>query len=76
MPILPVRVCQCLHCQQEIDHPNRHLHRQMNLLLSRLDEQQRRWFVALEANPAAGQTWPCPLRYVEAAKVVNKGVVL
>jgi hypothetical protein len=26
------------------------LHRQVNLLLSRLDEQQRRWFVALEAN--------------------------
>ena len=25
------------------------LHSQMNLLLSRLDEQQRRWYVALEA---------------------------
>jgi hypothetical protein len=25
------------------------IHRQMNLLLSRLDENQRRWYVALEA---------------------------
>jgi hypothetical protein len=25
------------------------LHQQINLLVSRLDEQQRRWFVALEA---------------------------
>lgn len=25
------------------------MHQQMNLLLSRLDEQQRRWYVALEA---------------------------
>jgi hypothetical protein len=25
-------------------------HEQMNLLLSRLDEQQRRWYAALEAN--------------------------
>ena len=25
------------------------MHHQMNLLLSRLDEQQRRWYVALEA---------------------------
>lgn len=42
--------CQCPHCQQEADHPDKQRHRQMNLFLSRLDEQQRRWYVALEAN--------------------------
>jgi hypothetical protein len=30
-------------------HSDRELHREINLLVSRLDEQQRRWFVALEA---------------------------
>ena len=43
-------ICQCPQCQQGADHPDKELHRQMNLLLSRLDEQQRRWYVALEAN--------------------------
>lgn len=42
--------CQCPHCQQEADHPDKKLHRHMNLFLSRLDEQQRRWYVALEAD--------------------------
>jgi hypothetical protein len=30
-------------------HPEQAIHHQMNVLLSRLDEQQRRWYVALEA---------------------------
>ena len=42
-------VCQCPLCQQSADHPERELHRQMNLFLDRLDEQQRRWYVALES---------------------------
>jgi hypothetical protein len=41
--------CQCANCQQPGDHSDKEIHRQMNLLLSRLDEQQRRWYVALEA---------------------------
>jgi hypothetical protein len=44
-----VHVCQCPDCSGGQDHPDQELHRQMNLLLSRLDEQQRRWFAALEA---------------------------
>ena len=44
-----VRQCQCPKCQQSEGHPDRRLHHQMNLLLSRLDEQQRRWYVALES---------------------------
>ncbi len=45
-----VHQCQCPHCRQETAHPDQERHRQMNLLLSRLDEQQRRWYVAVEAN--------------------------
>ncbi|MGI8824448.1 MAG: hypothetical protein ACR2JC_02165 [Chloroflexota bacterium] len=41
--------CQCPHCQQEGDHPDQALHVWMNLLMSRLDEAQRRWYAALEA---------------------------
>ena len=45
-----VHSCQCPNCQKPEDHPDKILHHQMNLLLSRLDEQQRRWYLALEAN--------------------------
>ena len=48
MPI-QVHACQCPDCLRATDHPTWQLHHQMNLLLSRLDEQQRRWFVALES---------------------------
>ncbi len=50
MPNSVVHVCQCPNCQQADNHPDQKLHQQMNLLLSRLDEQQRRWYVAVEAN--------------------------
>jgi hypothetical protein len=46
----PVHVCQCPKCRSRKPHPERALHHQINLLLSRLDEQQRRWYVALESN--------------------------
>jgi hypothetical protein len=39
-----------MNCQQPGEHPDKKRHEQMNLLLSRLDEQQRRWYVAVEAN--------------------------
>ena len=48
MPEKVVHECQCPNCQRVGDHPDKGLHRQMNLFLSRLDEQQRRWYVALE----------------------------
>jgi hypothetical protein len=44
-----VHLCQCPACLTGADHPDRGLHQQMNLLASRLDEQQRRWFAALES---------------------------
>jgi hypothetical protein len=43
-----VHQCQCPDCQLE-GHPNQELHRLMNLLLNRLDEDHRRWYVALES---------------------------
>ncbi len=42
--------CHCPACQQEGDHPARTLHRRMNVFVSRLDEAQRRWYVALESS--------------------------
>ena len=44
-----VHQCQCPHCRQAGEHPDKVRHHRMNLLLSRLDEQQRRWYVGLEA---------------------------
>jgi hypothetical protein len=41
--------CRCPDCLAGRDHAERELHRQMNLLVSRLNEQQRRWFAALES---------------------------
>ena len=42
--------CKCENCQSVKQHPDQVLHHQMNLLMSRMDEQQRRWYVAVEAN--------------------------
>lgn len=50
MPQTNIHQCQCLHCQDDTPHPERALHHQMNVFLSRLDEQQRRWYAALEAS--------------------------
>ena len=41
--------CQCRVCQLETDHPDKTHHSNLNLVLSRSDEQQRRWLAALEA---------------------------
>lgn len=43
-----VHDCGCAGCRAG-EHPEREDHRQFNLLLSRLDEQQRRWVTAREA---------------------------
>lgn len=44
-----IHVCQCPDCLAGTAHPGRELHYQINLRASRLDEQQRRWFAALES---------------------------
>lgn len=50
MPPSPIHVCPCPSCQSDTPHPDQERHRQMNLLISRLDEQQRRWYAALESS--------------------------
>jgi hypothetical protein len=44
-----VHQCQCPRCLDPEPHPDQVLHRQMNLLFSRLDEQQCRWYAAVES---------------------------
>lgn len=46
----PIHQCQCPICQSPEPHPDKIHHHKMNVLLSRLDEQQRRWYVAVEAD--------------------------
>jgi hypothetical protein len=51
-PSVPVHECTCPSCQTAPDSPGAAYHRQINLLLSRLTEPQRRWYVAsLAADP-------------------------
>src|SRR5438874_5389421 len=50
MSAIDVRGCQCPRCQVGATHPDRVLHEQINLLLSRLHEAERRWYAAVEAN--------------------------
>jgi hypothetical protein len=49
MPQREVHHRQCSHRLGPDSHPDRDIHRQMNLRLSRLDEQQRRWYAAVES---------------------------
>lgn len=49
MADITIHQCQCPACVRGGDHPDRHLHHTINLLLSRLNEQQRRWLAALES---------------------------
>jgi len=45
-----IHQCECAACQQGMAHPEQERHRRINLLISRLDEQQRRWYVAMESD--------------------------
>lgn len=49
MPSGTIHHCQCPDCLSPQDHPVKVVHRLMNLLVSRLDEDHRRWYVALES---------------------------
>lgn len=44
-----VHLCECPDCQSDQEHADRRCHAHLNLLMSRLDEQQRRWLAALES---------------------------
>jgi len=47
MPVHPLHQCECSVCQQQTDAAIMRYHRQINLLLSRLAEPQRRWYVGV-----------------------------
>jgi uncharacterized protein with PhoU and TrkA domain len=44
-----IHECQCAACLVDKNREEWKIHHQMNVLFSRLDEQQRRWYVALES---------------------------
>src|SRR5216683_5844041 len=44
-----IHACRCGPCSRGEAQAERERHYQMNLFLSRLDEDQRRWYVALES---------------------------
>jgi hypothetical protein len=44
-----IHECQCAACRDGDEHADFEHHRRINLLMSRLDEQQRRWFAAVES---------------------------
>ena len=47
-----IHQCKCKICQSSKEHPVKEEHHRMNLFISRLDEQQRRWYAAMEAEKA------------------------
>jgi hypothetical protein len=47
MPVHSLHQCECSVCQQQTDEEIVRYHRQVNLLLSRLAELQRRWYVGV-----------------------------
>ncbi len=49
MAEMAIHECACTICQGSDGHPEQQIHHQINLLMSRLDEQQRRWYAAIEA---------------------------
>lgn len=50
MPVREIHTCQCPNCLGDRDPLTQKRHHHMNLLRSRLDEQQRRWYAAVEAD--------------------------
>jgi hypothetical protein len=48
MADLVIHHCHCPACASG-DHPDQQYHHHLNVLMSRLDEQQRRWLAALES---------------------------
>ncbi len=45
-----IHQCQCEKCSAKSESMEKQLHHQINVVMSRLDEQQRRWYAAVESN--------------------------
>ena len=52
MPVHSLHECECSVCQQHTTAEIIRYHRQINLLLSRLAEPQRRWYVGVLSQAA------------------------
>lgn len=44
-----IRQCKCKNCIEQTGTDEQRSHHQINVLMSRLDEQQRRWYAGVEA---------------------------
>jgi hypothetical protein len=49
MRMRPVYHCQCPACRRRTPNPIKDLHKEMNFLVSTLDERQRRLYLGLES---------------------------
>lgn len=66
--------CQCFNCQSSRPYADQVLHQQFNLLLSRMNEQERRWWAAHEANRLGyGSIRQVALISGLAEKTISKG---
>lgn len=45
-----IHQCRCESCQCGDDPHEKMIHHQINVVMNRLNEQQRRWYTAVEAN--------------------------
>ncbi len=66
-----IQLCKCDKCQEEGEHIEKKLHHQINLVMNRLDEQQRRWYAAVEAKIPSVQQLP----YVTIQRVLPSGTL-
>lgn len=48
MSEINIHECECPICQEEGDHPEKEQHHRVNVFFSRLNEQQKRWYAAVE----------------------------
>jgi hypothetical protein len=49
MQLTEVHQCGCFRCRQQVDHPDREHHGQINLLMHQLSPEQRRLYAAIES---------------------------
>ena len=45
-----IHQCECKKCQEKGESIEKELHHQINVVMSRLNEQQKRWYAGVEAN--------------------------
>lgn len=73
-PVRAIHQCQCAVCAAASDERVVGYHRQINLLLSRLNEPQRRWYVGvLSQEPASPGDVQLSLITGLAEKTIHRG---